>query len=64
MEEDFYNGIVCECNGVSYDTIVELIRDGAETLEEIMEKTGAGETCGRCRKKIKAIIALQKTPVL
>lgn len=64
MEEDFYNGIVCECKGVSYERIVEEIHTGAETLQDIMERTGAGETCGRCRKKIKTIITMEKTPIL
>lgn len=39
--------IVCYCSGVSKGMILEAIRNGAKTLQEIRFRTGAC-TLGRC----------------
>ncbi len=45
--DDIY--VVCECNDVHYKEIMDAIKNGACTVEEIMKATGAGTVCGLCR---------------
>ena len=55
--------LICLCKKISEDTIVEAIKAGATTVEEVKEKTGAtsGPCKGfRCKKKIKALIEEHK----
>ncbi len=40
---------VCLCLGITLDEIVEAIKNGACSIEEIEEKLGAGSACGLCR---------------
>ncbi len=51
--------IVCLCKGISEDTIVEAIKNGAKSVEEVKEATGATTGfCkgGRCKGKIEELI--------
>ena len=43
--------VVCECNDVSFGEIVEAIKNGACSVEKIMEMTSAETGCGLCAKK-------------
>ena len=50
---------VCLCRGVSEEKIVEAVKNGATSFEEVKEETGAGAGgCrgGRCKGKIELII--------
>lgn len=49
--------IICHCLNVSYVDIRKAMIDGARTLEEIQEITGAGTGCGACTDKIEEILA-------
>jgi len=40
--------IVCLCEGVSEARIVEEIKQGARTIEDIQQACGAGSHCGSC----------------
>lgn len=40
--------IACECMGVTVGMIKEAAANGARTLEEVQEATGAGTGCGCC----------------
>ena len=40
--------IVCLCRGVSGGDVARAIDAGAETIEEVARRTGAGLGCGRC----------------
>lgn len=51
--------VVCGCYNVKEDTIVELINDGINTVEEIGEVTKAGTGCGRCKCGIRKVIDRQ-----
>ncbi|PHV70718.1 (2Fe-2S)-binding protein [Sporanaerobium hydrogeniformans] len=51
------NKIVCHCKQVDYITIRKAMIDGARTIEEIKEKTGAGTGCGGCIPAIEEILA-------
>jgi NAD(P)H-nitrite reductase large subunit len=51
---------VCLCNAISKGTIIDAVKKGASTVEEVKRKTGAGSgACkgSRCADPIKAIIA-------
>jgi len=49
--EDVINDVyvVCECFDVHYKEIIDAIKEGACTVEEIMKKTKAGTGCGLCK---------------
>lgn len=51
---------VCGCKGVSLDTVIKAVQNGADTVEKIGEATGAGtgENCGRCKLLIANVIKL------
>lgn len=50
--------IICFCNNVPLDVIKQAIRDGAQTMNEIYDKTtaGIGPCGGSCRRKIAPIL--------
>lgn len=48
--------IVCSCRGVSDRTLLQAIRDGANTVDEVGQRTGAGTGCGCCRGSLAQII--------
>ena len=39
---------VCMCMGLTAGHIRELVENGATSIEEILEMTGAGSICGEC----------------
>ena len=49
--------IVCRCKNVSYIDIRKAMIQGARTLDEIKEVTGAGTGCGGCIEEIEKILA-------
>ncbi|MCU7191964.1 (2Fe-2S)-binding protein [Turicibacter sanguinis] len=48
--------MICHCKQVDYITIRKAMIQGARTIDEIKEMTGAGTTCGGCLPKIQAIL--------
>ncbi|MBE6025259.1 MAG: (2Fe-2S)-binding protein [Cellulosilyticum sp.] len=51
------NQMICFCKQVDYITIRKAMIEGARTVEEIKEMTGAGTGCGRCIPEIEKILA-------
>ncbi len=49
---------VCGCKGVSLQTVIDAVKDGADSVEKVGEITGAGKDCGRCKALISNIIEL------
>ncbi|NLY46952.1 MAG: (2Fe-2S)-binding protein [Tissierella sp.] len=57
---------VCGCKKVSLETVVNAVKNGADTVEKVGEITGAGtgvdevtgEECGKCKGLIQNIIDL------
>ena len=51
---------VCGCKEVSLKTVLDAIKDGADTVEKvgIVTKAGTEEDCGRCQALIQNIIDL------
>jgi len=48
--------IVCHCNAVRAEEIRSEVRLGAETVELVSARCGAGARCGGCRPAIEALI--------
>ncbi|MCK5761988.1 MAG: (2Fe-2S)-binding protein [Candidatus Izimaplasma sp.] len=48
--------IICHCQEVTYETILEAISNGAKTVEVIGDITEAGITCGTCIEEIEDIL--------
>lgn len=48
--------IVCYCNSVTNGMIKDVIDDGANTLEEVQEATGAGTICGACLENVENLV--------
>ena len=51
------NRVICHCKNVDYITIRKAMIQGARTLDEIKEMTGAATGCGRCADEIEKILA-------
>lgn len=49
--------MICFCKQVDYVTIRKAMINGARSVEEIKEITGAGTGCGRCVSEIEKILA-------
>lgn len=47
---------VCKCQNISVNEVVEAVKNGADTLEKVMDETKAGTGCARCRGIIENII--------
>ncbi len=50
------NDIICHCQEVTYETILEAIRNGANTVEIIGDITEAGISCGSCIEELEEIL--------
>lgn len=55
---DYILSTLCGCKDVSMQTVIDLVEQGIDTVDEISEKTqaGTGEDCGKCKKLIENII--------
>ena len=48
--------VVCNCMNVTNGMIKDAVENGATTLEEVQEITGAGTACGICNDNIQHLI--------
>ena len=48
--------IVCNCYSITNGGIKEAVDNGAITLDEVMEATGAGTICGACVDDLKRLV--------
>ena len=48
--------VVCYCNSVTNGMIKDVIDEGANTIEEVQEATGAGAVCGACLENVENLI--------
>ena len=55
--------IVCSCESVGKNTILEAIANGADTVDAIGKATCAGTNCGSCRPELKAMLAAIPTKI-
>lgn len=49
-------GVVCNCHQVTEPTLLEAVRGGCRTLQDIAAKTGAGTGCGSCRGQLASLL--------
>lgn len=52
--------LVCLCNLVEEKEIVQSLKKGAASVDEVMLLTGAGRSCGRCLPEIDELVVLHK----
>lgn len=50
----------CKCQNVSVNEVVSAVKNGADTLDKVMEETKAGTGCGRCKGVLNNIIDQKK----
>ena len=48
--------VVCNCLNVTNGMIQDAVNDGANTLEEVQEITGAGTVCGICLDDLENLV--------
>ena len=48
--------IVCNCYSITNGGIKEAVDNGATTLEEVQEATGAGTICGACLEDVQRLV--------
>jgi bacterioferritin-associated ferredoxin len=48
--------IVCICNNVNSSTIETAIENGASSVDQIRDCTGAGACCGKCQFKVNRVL--------
>ena len=46
----------CHCRNVIYGRIADAIASGADTVQQVMDMTGAGKGCGTCREFLAYLI--------
>ena len=48
MTTENNQNIICDCTGTTYQKVQQLIDDGASSLDEIADVTGATTGCSSC----------------
>jgi ferredoxin-nitrate reductase len=48
--------LVCSCNNVGSENIVNKIASGCNNLKDLCASTGAGTGCGSCRPEVKRLL--------
>lgn len=50
------NRVICACQDIDVEAIKKAVEAGAETVDDIMEATGAGTICGACIDEIAEVL--------
>lgn len=50
------NTVICHCLGTTVEDIKNAVENGAKTLEDIKEVTGAGTICGCCEAELETTL--------
>lgn len=48
--------IVCNCHQIAEPTLLEAVRGGCRSLQDLAARTGAGTGCGSCRGQLAALL--------
>lgn len=51
----------CVCYAVGEQQVTAAVADGADSVEEVGESTGAGTGCGICHERLQGLIDRQLT---
>ena len=54
------NGIICFCRSVPAERIIGVINSGSETLEKVIDHSGAGLDCQSCHHDIERLLDSMK----
>jgi ferredoxin-nitrate reductase len=54
--------LVCACNQVGEGNLHKLITEGARTLNELCQRSGAGLGCGSCKPEIQQMLRQNAVP--
>ena len=46
----------CHCKNVTYGMIEDAVRSGADTVQQVIDVTGAGKGCGKCKEFLEHLI--------
>ena len=46
----------CHCKNVTYGMIEDAVRNGACTLQQDMDVTSAGKSCGKCKEFLEYLV--------
>ena len=49
--------IICSCEGVGRQTLINAIHEGAQTIGDLESCTRAGTNCGSCKPELKQLLA-------
>jgi nitrite reductase (NADH) large subunit len=49
-------GIICNCHQVTEQTLLEAVRGGCRTLQDLAARTNAGTGCGSCRGQLASLL--------
>lgn len=49
-------GVVCNCHQVTEPTLVQAVRSGCKSLQDLAARTGAGTGCGGCRGQLASLL--------
>ena len=50
----------CHCKNVTYGMIEDAIRNGADTLQQVIDMTGVGKGCGKCKEFLEYLGCVSK----
>ena len=56
QQENKQDYLVCTCMGVMHDDIVQSIKNGATTFEQLSEILGVGTGCSSCVQEVHDIL--------
>ena len=48
--------IICQCTGITDTDITQMVREGAQSADELMHRSGAGRCCEPCRAEIATVL--------
>jgi len=51
-----FNVIVCICKNINTGQIVESVKNGARSLDDIRARTGASSCCGKCQFNVNRLL--------
>lgn len=52
--------LVCTCMGVMKSEIIEAIKNGADTFEQLSQELGVGTGCSSCVEEVHQILSSQQ----
>lgn len=58
------DAVVCNCRGVDRGTLCRALDNGANTLQALMDRTGASTVCGSCRPLLQELVADSAAPAV